>query len=81
MSAGTVGAAVGAAAAARNRRPRPSPVQSRAATVANGGAGFILGLLVWGWVIMPLIHGGPTGVRNTLKAKFFNKRPDGSWLP
>jgi len=81
VSAGTIGAAVGTAAAARRTRPRPSPVRSRAATVANSGAGFVLGLLVWGWVFMPLIHGGPTGVRNTLRAKFFNKAPDGSWLP
>ena len=48
---------------------------------AQAGAGFILGLFVWGWVIMPLINGGPTKVRDTLRAKFLNKAPDGSWLP
>lgn len=81
MSAGTVAAAVGTASAVRRNRPRPSPVRSRAASVTDSGAGFILGLLVWGWVIMPLIHNGPTGVRDTLRAKFFNKGPSGEWLP
>jgi hypothetical protein len=50
-----------------------SPVQT--------GAGFILGLLFWGWIILPLIRGGPPEVRKTIKAKFTNKAPDGSWLP
>jgi len=48
---------------------------------AQSAAGFLLGLFVWGWLIMPLINGGPTRVRDTLRAKFLNKGPDGSWLP
>lgn len=44
-------------------------------------AGVVLGLLAWGWVALPLLRGGPTEVRNTLRAKFFNKGPDGRWLP
>lgn len=44
-------------------------------------AGVVLGLLAWGWIALPLLRGGPTEVRNTLRAKFFNKGPDGKWLP
>lgn len=47
----------------------------------NQGAGFILGALFWAWVGLPFLKGGPAQVRNTLKAKFFNKAPDGGWLP
>lgn len=49
--------------------------------VVDDGAGFVLGLLVWGWVILPFLKNGVAGVRNTLRAKFFNKAADGSWLP
>jgi hypothetical protein len=79
VSAATVGSAVGAASAARTARPPAAP-RSRAGRVVDNGAGFLLGLLVWGWVIMPLIHGGPKGVRDMIRAKFLNKGPDGSWL-
>jgi hypothetical protein len=73
--------------------PAPRPVTPPPAGAAPGrrgptlgggaqtAAGFLLGLFVWGWVIMPLINGGPTQVKNTLRAKFLNKGPDGSWLP
>ena len=67
--------------------PRPGPPTDRPGwrpTLGGGaqaGAGFLLGLFVWGWIIMPLINGGPTRVRDTLRAKFLNKGPDGSWLP
>jgi hypothetical protein len=46
----------------------------------NAAAGFILGLLLWGWVGLPLVKGGPNLVKDTLRAKFFNKAPDGSYL-
>jgi hypothetical protein len=48
---------------------------------AGGVGGFVLGLLVWGWVVLPLIEGGPTRVKDILRAKFVNKGPDGQWLP
>lgn len=49
----------------------------------DGGnvGGFILGLLVYGWVALPLLTGGPTAVKNVWRAKFFNKGPKGEWLP
>lgn len=59
-------------------RPRSG---GRAVSVADDGAGWILGLLLWGWVVLPFVKGGPTGVKNVLMAKFLNKAPDGSWLP
>lgn len=63
---------------------RPSRWQVGAAGVgaaANGAAGFALALLFWGWVALPMIRGGPTEVRNVLRAKFINKGPDGRPLP
>jgi hypothetical protein len=61
---------------------------SRAPTVnvsmpgaVSSGAGFILAVLFWSWVALPFLKNGPTGVKNTLKAKFTNKAADGSWLP
>jgi hypothetical protein len=76
--------------------PQPAPVRPPATrsggrapawgrrtggTVAGNGAGFLLGLLVWGWIVLPLVRGGPAEVRNVIRAKFLNKAPDGSWLP
>lgn len=43
----------------------PAPVQT--------GSGFLLGLALWGWVVLPYLKGGTTEVRKTLAAKFFNK--------
>lgn len=43
----------------------PAPVQT--------GSGFLLGLTLWGWVVLPYLRGGPAEVRKTLAAKFFNK--------
>jgi hypothetical protein len=70
----------GVTAAARSRAVTAPRSLSVPATV-DSGAGFVLGLLVWGWVVLPFLAGGPAAVRNTLRAKFFNKAPDGSWLP
>lgn len=47
----------------------------------NTGAGFVLGLLVWGWVVLPFLQGGTPRVKQVLMAKFLNKTPDGKWLP
>jgi hypothetical protein len=66
---------------------RPSSEPTRSTTTVNmpgpvsSGAGFILAVLFWSWVALPFLKKGPAGVRNTLKAKFTNKAPDGSWLP
>lgn len=48
---------------------------------ANQGAGFVLGLLVWGWLVRPFLTGGAPQVKAVLMAKFFNKGPDGKELP
>lgn len=50
-------------------------------TITSSAAGVVLALLFWGWVALPLIQGGPAQVRNTLRAKFFNKDAEGKWLP
>lgn len=74
------------------RRPRPAPssdpgtragavLNSTAARITSNGGGFLLALLVWGWVGLPFLRGGPAQVRNVLRAKFVNKGPDGKWLP
>ncbi len=48
---------------------------------ADSIAGFLLGLMAWSWLGLPFLRGGASEVKKTLKAKFFNKAPDGSWLP
>jgi hypothetical protein len=57
----------------------PSP--SGGVSMVDSGAGFVLGLLVWTWIGLPFLKGGPKGVKDMLRAKFLNKAPDGSWLP
>jgi len=79
------------APAAPRSAPKPPPRAPQAGpgrrwraaveTPVNTGAGFLLGLMFWGWIILPLIRGGPPEVRKTIRAKFLNKAPDGSWLP
>lgn len=48
----------------------PEPVKA-----ANAGSGFVLGLFLWVGV-RAYLEGGPTGVKNLLRAKFFNKVGD-----
>lgn len=51
------------------------------ARLRTDASGFILALLFWSWVALPVLRGGPAEVKDVLRAKFFNKKPDGSWLP
>lgn len=78
--AGTAAELAGAAASLRSSRPRP-PARRRGRTAVDAGAGFVLGLLLWGWVVLPFVRGGPGEVRNVVRAKFINRGPDGEWLP
>lgn len=57
-----------------------SPAVLSSGPVQSAG-GFILAVLFWTWVALPFLQKGPTGVKDQLRAKFFNKAPDGSWLP
>lgn len=50
-------------------------------SVGNQAAGFVLGLLVWGWLVRPFLSGGVAGVKAVMMAKFFNKKPDGTEIP
>lgn len=50
-------------------------------SMTNEAAGFALGLLAWGWLVRPYLQKGVPGVKAVLLAKFFNKKPDGSYLP
>lgn len=45
------------------------------------GASWVLGLLLWGWVGLPFLRGGPDEVRRVFAAKFLNKGADGVELP
>jgi hypothetical protein len=75
-AAGATGAAgAGAPRGAAASEPRRAPV------VVSTGAGWLLGLLLWGWVVLPFTKGGPVAVKNVWMAKFLNKAPDGSDLP
>jgi|WetSurMetagenome_2_1015567.scaffolds.fasta_scaffold20516_7 hypothetical protein len=47
--------------------------------VLHDGSWAILGFLAWGWVVMPFLEGGLPGMKKVLLAKFFNKKPDGSY--
>jgi hypothetical protein len=53
----------------------------RPMSVADDGAGVVLALIAWAWVGLPYLQGGPGRVRDVLRAKFFNRAADGSWLP
>lgn len=66
----------------------PPAAQARQALSAVGGnatinmgAGFLLGLAFWVLIGLPLLQGGPSAVRDQLRAKFFNKDSKGNWLP
>lgn len=54
-----------------------SATSTRSGTPAHEAAGFILGALVWSWVVLPYVHDGVAGVKNTLRAKFVNEGADG----
>jgi hypothetical protein len=60
---------------------RSARFPAAAGSAVDTGAGFVLGLLFWGWVGLPFLRGGPAEVKKTLMAKWLNKAPDGSWLP
>jgi hypothetical protein len=47
----------------------------------SDGSGVVLGLLFWGWIVVPYLKHGRGGVKAVLMAKFFNKSTDGSPLP
>jgi len=71
-------------AARRSSGRMPAPARR----IAGDGAGFLLGLLAWGWIVLPYLNpgnkpdlGGVRGVKNVWRAKFLNKGPDGSELP
>ena len=79
-------------APAANPEPDPEPAREKTAParrsgsgsgagVANDAGGFVLALLVWAWLALPLLQGGPERVRNVLRAKFVNKGASGEWLP
>lgn len=50
-------------------------------STADQGAGLILGMLLWAWVGLPFLKGGPKQVKDVLRAKWLNRAPDGSDLP
>lgn len=79
------------AAAARTfggRAKRAGQVADTVGSVSSGGglriddaSGFVLGLLAWSWLILPMLNGGPSAVRDILRAKFVNKDSNGDPLP
>lgn len=75
--------------AANIKAPTLGKVGRRAADAAavkparlrTDASGFVLALLFWSWVALPVLQGGPAAVKDTLRAKFFNKDANGEWLP
>lgn len=55
-------------------------VFTRKGTAVHESAGFVIGVVVWCWVVLPFLSGGPTAVKNVLRAKFVNEGPDGKQL-
>lgn len=48
--------------------------------ISTDTAGVLLAVFTWSWVILPAVTGGPAAVRDTLRAKFFNKDAAGEFL-
>lgn len=72
---GTTGTG-GTQAGSRSYRPPASVSQA-----ADDASGVLLAFILWGWIVLPFLKNGAGGVKDVLRAKFFNKAPDGSWLP
>jgi hypothetical protein len=70
----------GGTGSGRGESPSSVRLPASAGSAVESGAGFVLGLIAWGWVVMPLLTGGVGGMKKVLMAKFFNKAPDGTWL-
>lgn len=62
-------------------RQRRMPSLPAAPAAVSNGAGFVLALLFWSWVGLPLLRGGPPEVKKVFMAKFLNKDVTGKWLP
>lgn len=55
-------------------------VSTRKGSATHEAAGFVLGVFVWCWVVLPFMSGGVKGAKNTLRAKFVNEGADGKPL-
>jgi hypothetical protein len=65
------------------RRAGAGPLLSAGAgagSALNQGAGFLLAAILWAWVGLPFLKGGPSQVKAVLMAKLFNKDPKGQEL-
>lgn len=65
---------------APRRRRLPAPPRAVRAG-ADDASGFLLALMLWGWVVLPYLDGGAERVKDVLRAKCFNKGAKGEWLP
>lgn len=43
-------------------------------------SGALFAVIAWSWIVLPLVQGGPSKVRDVWRAKWLNKGPDGKWL-
>lgn len=63
----------------------PAPVSAGYGLTVGDASGFMLGFLLWGWVVLPWVTAnegvsGPDAVRNVWRAKWLNKSPSGDRL-
>ena len=62
----------------------PAPTPTPADVDGKGGGGsagpFVLGVVAYAWVLLPLVQGGPSRVRDVWRAKWLNKGTDGKAL-
>jgi len=75
------GGGSGTAPATRDTRPAAPAFSFTVPGPVSSGAGVILAVIVWSWIGLPLLTGGPAAVKAQLMAKFLNRSPDGKWLP
>ena len=58
-----------------------APVTRTVRSTADKGAATLLGFVLWCWVGLPLIQGGPSRVADVWRAKWLNQDSKGKTLP
>lgn len=65
----------------RSGRARAALPRLRPPQLVHDGAGVVLAVITWCWVVLPYLRGGTSEVKRVLYAKFLNRTPDGRDLP
>ena len=60
---------------------KPAPEAAKPSGGGGSAGPFVLGVIAYAWVVLPLIQGGPTRMKAVWRAKFLNRGPKGEVLP